>query len=143
MSQQRTDKCKYPSKYSPGGWVTPAQYISEIVCENKAAASGISLPIKFWELDEWSKYYRGQIPSANKLLKKYRAESIVKALRTWKGKKIHSLRAPWLVDLIKEEEKVADQTKSDVILEKVVENPTRRQEKPKGGLLDKLRALDE
>lgn len=89
MAKDRTSKCTFPSKRG-GGWVTPAQYITEFLCIHKAKAEGKDLPDKFWELDEWSTFFRWQIMYANKLLKKYSVNAIVAALR---DKRLYGLQS--------------------------------------------------
>lgn len=95
---------KYISKYSNNKQVSPAQYITEIICENKAKKDGLDLHYRFWTNKKWSMYYRNQIASANKLLEKYSDISIVRALNNPKAAKIYSLRAPHLIAIIEEEE---------------------------------------
>lgn len=107
MSKKRTDLSKYPSRYSPQKWVTAAQYLTELICEKKAQTSGKELPIKFWEFDEWKKYYKWQIGLANKLIKKYDPDALIRALKA--NKRIYSLRYPF--DKIIDKYKVADQEK--------------------------------
>ena len=97
MGKKRTEKSRYESKYSPDGYVTPAQYICEIICEAKARTEGKELPFKFWQLDEWAKFYRSQINSANSLLKKYSDKAILAVLKDGKNSKTFSLRAKWLI----------------------------------------------
>lgn len=102
MAKKRTEKSKYPSRYSPRGWVHAAQYITELICEKKAKTEKKELPIKFWELKDWGKFYRYQITLANKLIKEHGEHAVISALndnRTWKT---YSLRSPWLVTVIKE-----------------------------------------
>jgi hypothetical protein len=96
---------KYPSKYSNDKLVSAAQYITEIICEKKAKLNKKDLHYKFWINKEWSKFYRDQIASANKLLKTYSDAAILKALSHPKAQKIYSLRAPFLIPIIEEEEK--------------------------------------
>lgn len=100
-----TNKKKYPSRYSPQAKVHNAQYITELICEKKAKVDGKELPIKFWELDEWLKFYKYQIMLANKLLKKYHEYSIIGALHDKRMWKTYSLRSPFLEAVIKEYEK--------------------------------------
>jgi len=95
---------KYPSKYSNGKEVSAAQYITEIICEKKAKQSKKDLHYRFWISKEWAAYYRNQIGSANKLLQKYDASAIIKALSTQKAEKIYSLRAPHLQAIIDQEQ---------------------------------------
>lgn len=105
---KRSKKSKYPSRYVAGGWVSAPQYATELACEAKARSENKELPLNFWEIESWAKYFKSQIPAANKLLKKYSEEAVIKALLSSKGKKIYSLRAPWLIDLIEEEQKKVD-----------------------------------
>lgn len=95
---------KYPSKYSNGKQVSSAQYITEIICENRAKMLKKDLHYRFWVTKEWSQYYRNQIGSANKLLEKYSDTAIIRALNNPKASKIYSLRAPHLLPIIEQEE---------------------------------------
>ena len=104
MSKNRTEKSKYPSRYSPDGWVSAPQYITEFVCEKKAQKENKELPIKFWEISEWRKYFRYQITIANKLLKDFPEEAIIAALKDRRCWKTYSLRSPFLQSIIKEKE---------------------------------------
>lgn len=100
---------KYLSKYSNNKSVSAAQYITEIICENKAKKDGKDLHYRFWINKEWSVFYRNQIASAIKLLKKYSDIAIVRALKHTKAAKIYSLRAPHLLPIIDLEQKKLDQ----------------------------------
>ena len=93
MGSKRTPKCNYPS-LKGGGWVTPAQYVTEHLCILKAEGD---LPEKFWTLKEWANFYRWQIKYANKLLETYDAEVLAKALRDKRLRGLQSLsdRAAW------------------------------------------------
>jgi hypothetical protein len=102
MGKQRTSKSTYPSLYSPEGYVTAAQYIIELICEKKAKTEKKDLPIRFWRLDEWSKFYKSQLRKTHSLLKKYDEKAIIGGLRDKKAWNIYSLFAPWLEDIIKE-----------------------------------------
>jgi len=101
MTSKPTDKSKYYSKYSQG-YCTLAQYIVELVCENKARKEKKDLPIKFWNRPEWSNYFRGQIRAANSLVKKYSSKAILATLE--KNHYVYSLRGKWLEPKIKQEE---------------------------------------
>lgn len=92
----------YPSRYSNGKLVSGAQYITELICENKAKQDKTDLHYRFWVTPKWSKYYRNQIASAHKLLKKYDAKAVIKALKDPKSINIYSLRAPHLVAIIEQ-----------------------------------------
>jgi hypothetical protein len=95
---------KYPSKYSNGKSVSAAQYITEMICEKRAKTEKRDLHYRFWTNKEWSAFYRNQIASANKLLKQYSCNAIVRALNNPKMEKIYSLRAPHLIPIIELEE---------------------------------------
>lgn len=105
MAKERTTKHKYQSHYSDS-FVTSAQYITEIVCENNIRIKHNSiLPDRFWELPGWNKYYKEQIICAHHLLKKYSDTAIIRSLRSREGRSTYSLRAPYLLRLVEEEEK--------------------------------------
>jgi len=97
---------KYPSKYSNGKLVSAAQFITEIICENKAIKDNKDLHYRFWTNKNWASFYRSQIASAHKLLKTYDATAIIKALKNSKARKIYSLRAPHLIPIIETEQSI-------------------------------------
>jgi len=105
---------KYPSRYSNGKQVTISQYITELICENKAKYDKEDLGYRFWTNPKWSKFYRDQIATANKLVKKYNGNAIIKALKNQKANKIYSLRAPGLIKLIEHEQDLIDKTNKDL-----------------------------
>jgi len=94
----------YPSKYSNGKQITAAQYITEIICERKAKNTKKDLHYRFWTNKLWEKFYKDQIASAHKLLKKYEDTAIIRALNSDKAQKIYSLRAPFLIPIIEQEQ---------------------------------------
>lgn len=96
---------KYPSRYSNGKLVAAAQYITEIICEKKAYLDKEDLHYRFWTLPRWEKFYRNQISSAHKLIKKYGEKAVIRALNNPKASKIYSLRAPHLPAIIELEAK--------------------------------------
>lgn len=93
---------KYLSKYSNGKSVSAAQFIAEIICERLAKKNKKDLHYRFWLSSEWEKEYKGQIAAANKLLKDFPAKQIIDALKSSKGQKIYSLRAPHLPSIIEQ-----------------------------------------
>lgn len=99
---------KYPSRYSNGKMVSAAQYITEMICENKARYNKQDLSFKFWTNKAWMKFYKDQIATANKLLGKYSEQAIIKALKHQKAANIYSLRAPHLIEIIEQEQKIFD-----------------------------------
>ena len=98
MAKTRTDKCSYPSLYSPNGWVTGLQYILELVCENKAKKDNIDLPIKFWNIDIWIDYYKSQLRVCSQLIKRFNEPAIINMLKN--NDRIYSLRPAWVKTLI-------------------------------------------
>jgi len=105
---------KYPSKYSNGKSVTAAQFITEIICENKAKIDKKDLYYRFWTTNEWEKFYKNQIATAIKLLKKYPEKAIIRALSHQKASRIFSLRAPHLIPIIEEQEKLLSEENSSL-----------------------------
>lgn len=99
---------KYLSKYSNGKEVTAAQYITELICENKAKKEKRDLHYRFWTNKEWSRYYRDQIATANKLIAKYSEQAIIRALKTKEAEKIYSLRAPHLIPIIDQQQSILE-----------------------------------
>jgi hypothetical protein len=102
MAKKRTEKSKYPSRYSPNGWVHAAQYVTELICEKKAQTEKKELPLKFWELKEWLKFYRYQITLANKLIKEYGEHVVISSLNDKRMWKCYSLRSPFLKNVLEE-----------------------------------------
>ena len=100
MSKVHTDECRYPSRYSPGGFVTEAQYIVELVCEKRARSLNRDLPMLFWKLDEWRKYFVSQTRGVHKLLSKYCGKSIINCV---KRNNIYTLYPAWVEKVIKKE----------------------------------------
>ena len=58
MAKNSSNKSRYPSRYSPGGWVSAPQYVTELICESKARQDKKDLPRKFWEDKDWEKYFK-------------------------------------------------------------------------------------
>ena len=154
MAEKRSEHMKYPSQYSPGGWVTAAQYIVELVCEKNAQKKGGDgdLPLQFWKLDEWSKYFVFQSMCVNRLLKKYHPKPIIAVV---KRKNIWTLRPAWVEKVIaKENELFIANTLAAIAANKekqvreskkesIINVPTRRTARLGTSSLDKLLALEE
>lgn len=100
MAKNRSEKSPYPSLYAVGTYVAAAQFLGELACQRAAYKDNKELPQRFWELPKWRQYLVFQIAQANKLLKKYKAEVIIKALRDPKGRNTYSLGAPHLKGLL-------------------------------------------
>jgi hypothetical protein len=135
----------YPSRYSNGKKVSAAQYITELICEHKAQIDKLDLHYRFWLNKTWAGYYRNQIGSANKLLKKYSPKAIIQALNDTKSQKIYSLRAPHLISIIEKYQKIEDESpvpksKPSINRSKDIKF-TRKQTKNKN-IISKLKDLD-
>jgi len=99
---------KFISRYSNNKEVSAAQYIVELICEKKAKLEKKDLHYRFWLTKEWEKYYKNQIATAHKLVKKYNPIAIVKALQDEKTSKTYSLRAPFLISIIEHHQKLLE-----------------------------------
>lgn len=135
---------KYPSRYSNGKLVSEAQYITELICENKAKKDGLDIHLKFWTNPEWSKFYRNQIGTANKLLQKYDARAIIKALADSKAKNIYSLRAPHLVAIIQKYQNQIEKEVKPIIknIDRNTKTTFRKDTNNKRNIISKLKELD-
>jgi hypothetical protein len=136
---------KYPSKYSNGKEVSSAQYITEIICENRAKMLQKDLHYRFWLTKEWAQYYRNQIGSANKLLEKYSDTAIIKALNNPKASKIYSLRAPHLIPIIEQETEKLEKQNTELTLDiNRIVNPSFQSKNVnlKKNILSKLKDID-
>lgn len=135
---------KYISKYSNDKEVTPAQFITELICENKARKEKKDLHYRFWTNKDWAKYYRDQIATANKLLLKYEANAIIRALKNQKAEKIYSLRAPHLIAIIEQEQELLSKENKNLSLDLNRTEPINyfTQNINKKSILSKLRELE-
>lgn len=135
---------KYLSKYSNGKTVSAAQYITELICENKAKKDKLDLHYRFWTSKVWASYYRNQIASSHKLLSTYPAKAIINALRSSDAAKIYSLRAPHLPAIIeREQEKLANQ--NNVISTPIcryTDNKDFRKNNTRNSIISKLKDID-
>lgn len=134
---------KFISKYSNNKEVTPAQFITEMICEKKAQYNKEDLHYKFWTTKKWSAFFRNQIATANKLVQEYDPIAIVKALKNPKTKFLYSLRAPSLKGIIQQEQDILNSKNKELskTLERkeVVEHKRPSNTK---NILSKLKELD-
>lgn len=100
-----SEKRPYKSIYKEG-YVTPANYITELVFEkrNEAFNSG-KCPESFWTDPKYTGPYKGQVIQAGKLLQKYKASWIIKAIKAPEAKYIHKLQDKKLIPIIEKFEK--------------------------------------
>lgn len=135
---------KYISKYSNGKYVSAAQYITEMICENKARIDKKDLHYRFWLNKEWSAFFRNQIATANKLVKIYGDKAIIKALKNDRAAKIYSLRSPVLQDIIKKEAYLLSQQKAPEpkTYDRNIDISKRRNNRINKNILSKLEDID-
>jgi len=136
---------QFPSKYSNGKFVSAAQFITEMICENKARKDKKDLHYRFWTNKEWAAFYRSQIASAHKLLQKYDVMAIAKALKHDKARKIYSLRAPHLIPIIDQQQSILDQQVHkdvDYSESRTVQNNEFRKSTNKKSIISKLREIE-
>lgn len=135
---------RFISKYSNDKEVSAAQFITELICENKARMDKKDLHFRFWNNKEWAYFFRNQIASANKLIQKYDPLDIIRALKTINGKKIYSLRAQHLIPMIQEQKVLrvnAEQTANNLNIDRK-SDPIIKQHSVKKNILTKLEDLD-
>ncbi len=89
-------KNKYDSKYTDKK-VTPSQFIAEMMCERAAKKQSKTLTSKFWQDDDWKRFFRYQQGLANKLLQLYDDHSIILALSKPNFRNVYSLNLPALI----------------------------------------------
>lgn len=146
MATNRTISSRFESRYG-GGWVTPAQYVTECLCVLVARSERKELPDQFWNDDAWKKTFRYQVGLANKLLKKHPPEVILATLRDRRCWKVKSFGANWLLGpILKEKQKEYDAQvaqQSDTIRTKTstVQKP-RRISTGKKSLFTQLKEAD-
>lgn len=133
---------KYISKYSNNKEVSAAQYITEIICEHYAQKNKLDLHYRFWTHKDWATYYRNQIGSANKLLKKYDCRAIIRALNNPKSSRIYSLRAPHLIAIIESEQEKLAQQNTELQTQYERKNEKYQQNKSKKNIISKLKELE-
>ena len=134
---------KYISKYSNGKEVSAAQYITELICENKAKQDKKDLHYKFWTNKEWANYYRNQIATANILTTKYREQAIIRALKNPKAQRIYSLRAPHLIPIIEQEQKMLESENTQITQEyDRSDKKTYRETSSKKSIISKLKDIE-
>jgi len=144
MAKNRSEKSRYPSRYSPKGWVSAPQYITELICEKMAQRDKKDLPMKFWEIKEWRKYFKYQITLANKLIKEHGEEIVIAALKDERCWSTYSLRAPRLQEIIEEKARAKKERVESVKYNINDSDEVRhRTNNNKKSIVSKLRDLDD
>jgi len=156
MAEERSEKCRWKSRFAVDTWISSSQYLAENMCDRQARKKKTTLPFKFWDKEispTWHREFLMQLRHANSLLKLYSVEAIVAALRSPKGKNVFSLGAKWLDPIIQEEQRRFDvaQEKQAVRLAKEETQPVVASNIPEAprpsftnhqSILSKLRDLD-
>jgi hypothetical protein len=146
---KQSDKSRYRSKYSPDKFITGAQYILELLCENKATHENKQLPLYFWRHEDWKRFYNIQLRKVYKLVKVYGELPIINVLKN-KKIKVFSVNHPKFEDYIKQEsarlsnkEKLRKKTiyidtdnEINIPEDKIAKLTKGRQKKQQDGLLD-------
>ena len=130
--RKRTEKSRYKHE-STGDHCTCAAYVAEIMCKRNAESKNEgSLPYKFWSKKPWNWTFKRQLFAANKLLKKYSEEALVKAVGSSEFRGIFSLNHWKAVGIIKKYQLLLD------------EQNAKRRKKSYGSknILDKLRKIE-
>lgn len=117
MPSKPTDKCPYPSIFSPGCYVHFAQLVAEKMCQNAAKKEYKELPLQFWEIPKWSKVLKFQLVLVARLRRKYRDDAIMSAINDKRCRNVFSLSAPWFIKIIDEYQALPskDMGKSEVV----------------------------
>lgn len=117
---------------------TPAQYITDMLIKRRAENENKELPYNYYKISPWSNYYKTTIIQVNSFLKMYSPEVIIAALNDKKGKKIFSLKAPWLEELLEKKEKEFQNKKKieEIKIEATVQQPQKTYNK---NILGKLK----
>jgi hypothetical protein len=120
------------------GYVTPANYITELVFNKRHEAFNSGrCPESFWTNQKYTGPYKGQVIQAGRLLKKYNADCIIKAIKSKEAKFIHKLQDKKLIPIIERLEK----QRKDVSFEKSEEVKENKPMKAFGFGRNKLRGL--
>ncbi len=122
--------------------ITPAQRLTEIICDRIARDQGITLVPYFWNDKYWAKMFRLQIVYANRLIKEYSYEAIFRALNLHEARKVRSFAAKFFYPMV---ERMQKQIVQEAAL---VENSTipvdhNVNEKPRGQIKNKNKSLRE
>ena len=95
---------RHLSKFHEYKEIGDAEYITQLLCENRSKIMGSELKYNFWLLPEWRGFYRVQLKKVGELLKHYTAECIIAAI----NKHNHSVCGDNLAKRAKEEQALLD-----------------------------------
>lgn len=142
--RNRSDKSQYKHE-STGDFCICAAYVAEIMCKKNAENKNVgSLPYKFWNKKPWNWTFKRQLIAANKLIKEFSEEGIVKAVNSTEFRTIFSLFHPSAKNIIKKYHLIAEGQKLSKKQEvDYVENPQHRKKTyGKKNLLQQLRNIE-
>lgn len=97
MPKNQSIKSRFKSDYG-GGFISASQWLAEFMCHRKALKEKKDLPYKFWNTEEWKKFFMFQVTVSARLLKKYHPLAIAEAARL--SKSCYSINAPFLLKSI-------------------------------------------
>lgn len=127
----------YQSKYTDK-LVAPAQILVDKLMEKIAKKDKEVLPIRYWELEKYKKTFIRHIVGANKLLKKYPVDVVLKAIQDPAANWIFYFESPKLLPLCKKYDKLGQVEIKEEKIEKVDITQRPRQQVGKTGLLERL-----
>lgn len=149
-NNESSETRRYESKYSPGKFITGAQWLAELMCERKARHNKKDLPPFFWKDKEWSKFLVHQVVVANRLFKAFPEKAIGRALRRKELSLVWSLADKRVRPIIKDEEKKlkfeleqqkVEQESVPPPLDEVGKNGNERPIMDKNNIINKLKGL--
>lgn len=144
MAKQETDKSGFLSRFG-AGYIAPAQFLAESMCDRIARSRREKLGPKFWNEEPWKAIFLTQLAHANRLLKKFRVEAIIMALRKPQLAKAYSFGGKWLLPYFEIEQKKLDTAQENMTMKaalKVVPPEPIRLPPTKSTTLSKLKELD-
>lgn len=142
--RKRTEKSRYQHE-STGDHCTCAAYVAEIMCKRNAENKNEgSLPYKFWNRKPWDWTFKRQLFAANKLIKEFSEQGLVRAINAPEFKRIFSLNHPKAKAIIRKYHLIVEEENAQPRQEmEYVEQPKHRK-KSFGGknILQKLRKIE-
>jgi hypothetical protein len=101
-----------------------------------------SLPFKFWNKKPWDWTFKKQLWAAQKLIKKFSEQAVVKAIHSDEFKGIFSLNNPKVSFILKKYQIIVDQEQNKFQKLEVKENNSSRKKTFGKNLLNKMRGID-
>lgn len=142
--RKRSEKSKYKHE-STGDHCTCAAYVAEIMCKKNAENKNVgSLPYKFWNKKPWNWTFKKQLWAAQKILKTYSEQALVKAVNSPEFNRIFSLNHPNCIGIIRRYELLLSE-KKDSCEDKakpIKDAKTRTKSYKKKNTLSKLRQIE-